>query len=651
VIASRIEGEDLLRILRAVERFEDAVKCGDSPPLEDYLYGAAGAERDELLLQLLGVELDYRRRRGESPSQEDYLRRFPKNPEVVRDAFEQPTSSHHAGTILDQPPVPLGDLLPPTIGKFLVLGRLGGGGQGSAYLARDPDLGRLVVLKRYHAAADEPEAEGAVQDGKALCRLGSRYTPQCYGLERVADELVLVMEYVPGRNLAEVIRSRLPSPRTAARLIEQVAEGLEAVHACGLIHRDIKPSNIVLGDDGVPRLVDFGLAAHLGSVAMQRVAGTAPYMAPEQARGQWERIDGRADVYGLGAVLYALLTGQPPHPGATQPEALDHAKRGEVKPPRDWNRAIPRPLEVIARRALAADPAQRYATAAALRLALRRYRHRPVRLAAIALASVLALAVLTWALWPQPHRTESPTAAPPTPGLVPAALTGELMVQVWTPGGKGKRGWSVEDPRTLPVVAGEQVHLKARLNQPAFAYLLWLDGQGQVASLYPWSNRQFGPRPTEETLQETVHSPPALDEGWPMRGPSGLETALLLVRRTRLPADVDLATLIGRLPPGVLRRRGPLRLRAVPGLGVVHGPAVRAGGVGPQALQRAGGVERGEPPADPGEQRRLHQRHLGLRIAPGRRGGGGGVAGDAGAGQRAVSEVRPGARAGHGTGY
>jgi serine/threonine protein kinase len=554
VIASRIEGEALLRILRAVEQFEDALKCGASPRPEDYLYGTAGAERDELLRQLLGVELDYRRRRGESPTPVDYLRRFPEGAEVVRDAFEQPTISYSAGSNRDQPPPsPLPELVPPRIGKFTVLGRLGSGGQGSAYLARDPDLGRLVVLKRYHAAANSSEAGGAAQDGKALSRLGSRYTSQCFGLERIDHEFVLVMEYVPGRNLAEVIRSGLPSPRAAARLIEQVAEGLEAVHACGLIHRDIKPANIVLGDDGVPRLVDFGLAAHLGSAALQQVAGSPPYMAPEQARGQGERIDGRTDIYGLGAVLYALLTGQPPHPGATSSEALDHARHGEVKPLRAWKRSIPRPLESIVLRALAADPARRYATAAGLRLALRAYRQRPVRRASIVLASVLAVAVLAWALWSGRHPTESTAPVATTNSLLPVALTGELKVRVWTPGGKRKRGWSVEDPRSLPVLPGEQVHLEARFNQPVYAYLLWLDSQGQVTSLYPWSNHRFGPRPTVETKQEEVHSPTALDEGWPMQGPGGMETAVMLVRRTRLPADIDLPALIGRLPPAPLR--------------------------------------------------------------------------------------------------
>jgi hypothetical protein len=548
-IVSRVEIDPLLRILRTVEEFEDALKRGDSPLIEDFLRADLSAERVELLHQLLGIELDYRRRRNESPAPEDYLRRFADDAEVVRHAFEEPTVSFTTGPALDSLPSLLRDPLPVTIGKFDVLGQLGTGGQGSAYLARDPDLGRLVVLKRYHAAADEPDAGGAAQDGKALSRLRSRYTPQCFGLERVGDELILVMEYVPGRNLSEVIRSGLPSPAMAARLIEQVAEGLEAVHACGLIHRDIKPSNVVRGDDGVPRLVDFGLAAHLGSVALQAVSGTPPYMSPEQARGQWERIDGRTDVYGLGAVLYALLTGQPPHPGATQDEALEHAKRGEVKAPREWNRSIPRPLELIVLRALAADPAQRYCTAAELRLALRSYRHRNARKLSIVLASALALAVLAWGFWSRIYRTESTTEVPTTNSPAPAALTGELTVRIWTPGGEGKRGWSVEDPRTLPVLPGEQVHLEARLNKPAYAYLLWLDSQGQVVSLYPWSDQHFGPRPTVEAECESIQSPPAIDEGWPMRGPGGLETAVLLVRASPLPVGTNLAALIDSLPP------------------------------------------------------------------------------------------------------
>src|SRR5262245_6023564 len=284
-----------------------------------------------------------------------------------------------------------GERLPGKLGQYIVLGKLGGGGQGAAFLARDPDFGRLVVLKRFHTSATDPGAEGALQDGKALARMRSRFVPQCHSLERHDDDLILVMEYIPGKNLAEIIKSRPPAPGLAARWVEQVAEGLEAVHVCGLLHRDIKPANIVLGDDGVPRLVDFGLAAHLGSTALEGLSGTPPYMAPEQARGQWERIDPRTDVYGLGGVLYALLTGCPPHPGATQEEQLVHARRGEVTPPRAIKPSIPRGLERVVLKALAADPDRRYASAAALRRALRLFAIRRKVMAPAAGAIGLAL--------------------------------------------------------------------------------------------------------------------------------------------------------------------------------------------------------------------------------------------------------------------
>src|SRR5262249_44872090 len=138
-------------------------------------------------------------------------------------------------------------------------------------------------------------------------------------------------------------------------------------------HRDLKPSNVVVGDDGVARLVDFGVAAHLGSTELESLSGTPAFMAPEQARRQWERIDARSDLYGLGGVIYAMLTGRPPHAGETQDEVREQARQGVVTPPRTLNRSIPRLLERIILKALASDPAQRYGSAAELRRALRRY--------------------------------------------------------------------------------------------------------------------------------------------------------------------------------------------------------------------------------------------------------------------------------------
>jgi hypothetical protein len=552
------DGETLLRISRAVERFEEDWRRGEPRMLEELVRGESGpAARAELLRYALAVELKYRRERGELPTIAEYERRFPEHGETVRDAFVLPrTLSLSSGEATESSPVAVGwpsaagqQPPPKKIGKYAVLMRLGEGGQGATYLASDPDLGHRVVLKQFHAWACGPDATTAIKEGQALISVRSRLTAQCYDLLRDGGQVYLVMEYIAGPNLTDAVKDRSLSPGEAARLVEHVAEAVEAVHACGLVHRDIKPANIIAGEDGLPRLVDFGLAAHLGSPALRVLAGTPPYMAPEQAREQWNRIDFRTDVYGLGATLYALLTGQSPHPGKSQPEALYHASEGKVTPPRAVEpkpkQLIPRALESIVMRALAADPAQRFSTAAEFREAVRRYRLRHRRRAATGLLALAALVLLALAIWPRVAPTL--THAPPGP------LSGELTVRVWSPGKGGKQGWKVDDPRALPVLAGEQIHLEARLTRPAYAYLLWLDGQGQVVSLHPWHGRAFDSRPSLEAATTALHSPAELDRGWPMTGPAGLETALLLVRQTPLPADVKLADLIGHLPPAPFR--------------------------------------------------------------------------------------------------
>jgi serine/threonine protein kinase len=212
-----------------------------------------------------------------------------------------------------------------SLGHYELRQFMGRGGQASTYLAFDSRLHRLVVLKRYHGATAPERREAVLNEGRALARVRSRYVAPCHGVEFEKDETVPVVEHFPGRSLAMLTPDDRADFARTALWVEQVAEGLAEVHACGLLHRDIKPENIIVGDDGVPRLVDFGLAAPLASAALQTVSGTPPYMAPEQARGQGERIDARTDVWGLGAVLYFLLTGVPPYPpeGKTRAEIME----------------------------------------------------------------------------------------------------------------------------------------------------------------------------------------------------------------------------------------------------------------------------------------------------------------------------------------
>jgi hypothetical protein len=280
------------------------------------------------------------------------------------------------------------------IGKYEVVRPLGQGSQGSALLARDPDLQVLVVLKLYHAA-DLPEGQDPLlREGRALARVRHPNVARCLGIERMGELLVLVVEYIPGRDLSTHWREAPGTCRAAARVVEQLAGGLAAVHACGLLHRDIKPSNVILGDDGEPRLVDFGLAVALGSDTGSLRSGSPAYMAPEQARGEWERVDPRTDVFGLGAALYALLTGRPPYQAETSLTTLRQAEACQFPAPRQLRPSIPRRLERICLRAMSAAPERRYASAAELALALRLWRRPLQRLSVAATILVGALAVM-----------------------------------------------------------------------------------------------------------------------------------------------------------------------------------------------------------------------------------------------------------------
>src|SRR5262249_25013125 len=138
---------------------------------------------------------------------------------------------------------------------------------------------------------------------------------RCYGVERHEGAPYLILEYIPGHSLAELCLANPLSLTEALALTARVADGLAAFHDCGILHRDLKPGNILIGDDRMPRLVDFGLAKPIGDATLDEISGTPAYMAPEQARGEHDRIDPRTDLFGLGAVLYHLLTTQPPHQG------------------------------------------------------------------------------------------------------------------------------------------------------------------------------------------------------------------------------------------------------------------------------------------------------------------------------------------------
>ena len=185
------------------------------------------------------------------------------------------------------------------------------------------------------------------------------------------------MGYVDGQSLAARLAEGPLPPKEAAELVATVAEAVEYAHRQGVIHRDIKPSNILIDSRGRPRVTDFGLAKRVDSgsdlTATGQILGTPSYMPPEQAAGQVKAVGPAADVYALGATLYAALTGRPPFQSATPLETLKQVIEREPVPLRQLNAAVPRDLETIVLKCLEKSVPRRYATAQALADDLRRY--------------------------------------------------------------------------------------------------------------------------------------------------------------------------------------------------------------------------------------------------------------------------------------
>jgi serine/threonine protein kinase len=449
---------------------------------------------------------------------------------------------------------------PVAIGKYIVVEVLGWGGEADVYRVIHPNLGKEMVLKlARHPVAGEERAS-LVDEVRALVELEHINLVRVYDSGFHDDRPYLVMEYVHGSNLEDYARDGSVTPRRAAELVARLARALSLVHQRRIVHRDIKPRNILIDETGAPRLIDFGLA-RLRNAWSEPFAstwgGTLAYMAPEQARREHERIGPRSDIFGLGAVLFFLLTGRAPFVGKTQDEIWDRARRCEFEAGALRNAKVSRRLERICLKALAADPEKRYSSAEALDKALRRYLVRPRIIGGMAACGLILIGTLGVArewLRPAPISSQSSQASIQGVPQVERALTAELTIRVWSNEPGGKQGLRIDEPGALPLLPGEKVHIEARLNQPAHAYLLWLDGQGQVSVLHPRDDGRFGSRPSGDLPRETFQSPAAMDEGHRMTGPGGLETVLLLARRTPLPSGTDLAGLVGaKLPPAVIR--------------------------------------------------------------------------------------------------
>lgn len=264
--------------------------------------------------------------------------------------------------LVDGPPVQ------GRIGRYSLRGELARGGFGAVYQAHDPELVREVAIKLLHAPPDAGRRARFARESEALARLNHPNVVRVFEVGEEQGRPYLVMELVLGPTLLDrLLQGPLPIPE-AVRIARGLSEALAHAHNLGVVHRDVKPGNVIL-QGGQPRLTDFGLArftapaeGHTQLSMTGDMLGTPGYWSPEQAHGRRDQISGASDVYGLGATLYASLTGRPPYDGSTLIEVVS-AMDSPPEPPRRLRAEIPAALERIVLRCLERDPSARYSAA------------------------------------------------------------------------------------------------------------------------------------------------------------------------------------------------------------------------------------------------------------------------------------------------
>ena len=278
------------------------------------------------------------------------------------------------------PPTMQPEELPlPHVKGYEIEAVLGRGGMGVVYKARHLKLNRTVALKALLAGAYAGPVERMrfQREAEAVAGLCHSNIVQIYEVGEHEGRPYFTMELIDGGSLVRQLAAAPPTVRSAAELVASLADAMSAAHSAGIVHRDLKPANILLTAGGTPKISDFGLARRLASEAELTATGapigTPSYMAPEQANGEAGLVGPAADVYGLGAVLYELLTARPPFRAETALKTFRQVVADEPVPPSRLNTRVPRDLETVCLKCLQKEPQRRYASAQALAEDLRRY--------------------------------------------------------------------------------------------------------------------------------------------------------------------------------------------------------------------------------------------------------------------------------------
>ncbi|QDU49523.1 serine/threonine protein kinase [Gimesia panareensis] len=372
------------RIEECCEEYEASWQNGESPSLEKTLADFTPPTREILLKELILIERYYKLRdTGKIVSEQELIQQHPEIADELSRLFAR---SHATQTrIADESDSGLADSsglrtvqesrlhfeqFPAQFGRYQILSRLGEGGMGCVYLARDTQLERKVALKlpQIDRHADPQFISRFYREARAAANLNHPNLCSVYDVDEIDGVHYITMEFIEGESLAALIQSgKQFSQREIAQLIQQLSQALDLAHQQGIVHRDLKPANIMIREDGSPIITDFGLALMSQNEETTQIThhgqimGSPSYMSPEQVDGDLEKIGPPSDIYSLGVIMYELLAGQRPFQGSTA-SILSQIMTKDPRPVRNIQPDIDARLDQICRKMMSRSTEQRYET-------------------------------------------------------------------------------------------------------------------------------------------------------------------------------------------------------------------------------------------------------------------------------------------------